>query len=114
MMDFDKIRNGSEEDLFDDNDLFDMFDTEEDIENRNHNHQWGKYLFELHTKKGSTPVTPEIAATLSYRDLECLMLYPTPEEFDFLTDDVADKTITACANELHVRDQRIEESLQKL
>ena len=111
MNDFTGNKNGLEDDLFDDDSLF---DTEEDIENRNHDYQWGKYLFELHTQKGTTPVTPELAATLSYRDLECIMMYPTPEEFDFLTDDVVDKTISVCAKELIVRDQQIEEVMQKL
>lgn len=103
-MDFDKQQRNLEEDLFEDDPFL---DAGEDTENREHDYKWGKYLFELHTCNGTTPVTPELAATLLYRDLECIMLYPTPEEFDFLTNDVVTKTISVCAKELSIRDQRI-------
>ena len=108
MSDFDKTRNGLADGLLDDDD--DTFDDEETIERRQHDYLWGKYLFEKYTNKGTTPVTPEVAATLPYRDIECIMLYPTPEEFDFLTDDVVHTTISVCSNELAIRDERIEEA----
>lgn len=68
----------------------------------------GKYLYEKHTQGGSTSITPELAATLSLHDLECLIIYPTPQMLNAPLASVLVETHSVCMRELARRDTQLE------
>lgn len=75
------------------------------LENLEHDLLWGKHLFKLYTKNGTAAITPELTATLSYRDLECIIAYPSTEESDFIMLPIVCESISACVQELEQREK---------
>ena len=73
-------------------------------ENLKHDLQWGKHLFRLHTKNVTAAITPEVAATLSFRDLECIIAYPSTEGSNFVLLPVVFESISVCMQELEKRE----------
>lgn len=84
------------------------FLSEEDALDLKHDIAWGKYLYEKHTQGGSTSITPELAATLSLHDLECLIIYPTPQMLNAPLASVLVETHSVCMRELARRDTQLE------
>ena len=77
-------------------------DLQESLE---HNLLWGKHLFTLHTKNRTVAIAPELAATLSHRDLECIITYPSTEGSDFILLPVVFESISVCLKELEKRER---------
>lgn len=61
-----------------------------------------------HTQGGSTSITPELAATLSLHDLECLIIYPTPKMIDTPNASILVETHSVCLKELTRRETQLE------
>lgn len=84
------------------------FLSEDEVLDLKHDIAWGKYLYEKHTQGGSTSITPELAATLSFHDLECLIIYPTPKMIEGSTVSVLVETHSVCMKELTRRETQLE------
>ena len=84
------------------------FLSEEEALDLKHDIAWGKHLYELHTQCGSAPITPELAATLSLHDLECLIIYPTPQMLNAPLASVLSETHSVCMRERTRRDIQLE------
>lgn len=83
------------------------FLSEDEALDLKHDIAWGKYLYEYHTHGGITPITPALAATLSGRDLACLIIYPTPQMLNApLASDLL-KTLSVCIAELVRRQNQL-------
>lgn len=93
------------------NDTYDedcSFLSEDEVLDLKHDIAWGKYLYELHTQGGSAPITPELAATLTLHDLECLIIYPTPKMIEAPNSSILVETHSVCMRELTRRDPQLE------
>lgn len=84
------------------------FLSEDEVLDLKHDIAWGKHLYELHTQGGSAPITPELAATLTLHDLECLIIYPTPQMLNAPLASVLVETHSVCMRELTRRDPQLE------
>lgn len=84
------------------------FLSEDEVLDLKHDIAWGKYLYEKHTQGGSMSIAPELAATLSLHDLECLIIYPTPQMLNAPLDSVLVETHSVCMRELTRRDPQLE------
>lgn len=65
---------------------------------------WGLYLYKKHTQQCRIPISSEMAATMSTRDLEALIYYLSVSASDFEHDRNAVETIQRCCYELALRD----------
>lgn len=93
------------------NDTYDedcSFLSEDEVLDLKHDIAWGKYLYEKHTQCGSAPITPELAATLTLHDLECLIIYPTPKMIEAPNSSILVETHSVCMKELARRDTQLE------
>ena len=93
------------------NDTYDedcSFLSEDEALDLKHDIAWGKYLYEKHTQGGSTPITPELAATLTLHDLECLIIYPTPKMIEAPKPSILVETHSVCMKELTRRETQLE------
>lgn len=93
------------------NDTYDedcSFLSEDEVLDLKHDIAWGKYLYEKHTQGGSMSIAPELAATLSLHDLECLIIYPTPQMLNAPLASVLVETHSVCMRELTRRDTQLE------
>ena len=93
------------------NDTYDedcSFLSEDEALDLKHDIAWGKYLYEKHTQCGSTSITPELAATLTLHDLECLIIYPTPKMIEAPNSSILVETHSVCMKELTRRDPQLE------
>ena len=84
------------------------FLSEDEVLDLKHDIAWGKYLYEKHTQCGSAPITPELAATLSLHDLECLIIYHTPKMIDTPNASILVETHSVCLKELTRRETQLE------
>ena len=84
------------------------FLSEDEVLDLKHDIAWGKYLYEKHTQCGSAPITPELAATLTLHDLECLIIYPTPKMIEAPNSSILVETHSVCMKELTRRDPQLE------
>lgn len=93
------------------NDIHDenySFLSEDEVLDLKHDIAWCKHLYELHTHAGSMSITPELAATLSLHDLECLIIYPTPKMIDTPNASILVETHSVCMKELTRRETQLE------
>lgn len=93
------------------NDTYDedcSFLSEDEVLDLKHDIAWGKYLYEKHTQGGSRSIAPELAATLSLHDLECLIIYPTPQMLNAPLASVLVETHSVCLKELTRRETQLE------
>ena len=93
------------------NDTYDedwLFLSEDEVLDLKRDITWGKYLYEYHTQGGSAPITPELAATLSLHDLECLIIYPTPKMIEAPKSSILVETHFVCMKELTRRETQLE------
>lgn len=93
------------------NDTYDedcSFLSEDEALDLKHDIAWGKHLYELHTQGGTVSITPELAATLSLHDLECLIIYPTPQMLNAPLASVLSETHSVCMREHTRRDIQLE------
>ena len=84
------------------------FLSEDEVLDLKHDIAWGKYLYEKHTQGGSMSIAPELAATLSLHDLECLIIYPTPQMLNAPLASVLVETHSVCMRELTRRAPQLE------
>lgn len=84
------------------------FLSEDEVLDLKHDIAWGKYLYEKYTQGGSSSITPELAATLSLHDLECLVIYPTPKMMEASNASILAETHSVCMKELARRDPQLE------
>ena len=93
------------------NDTYDKccsFLSEDEVLDLKHDIAWGKYLYEKHTQGGSMSIAPELAATLSLHDLECMIIYPTPQMLNAPLASVLVETHSVCLKELTRRETQLE------
>ena len=74
-----------------------LLDIEQDIE-------WGKFIYEQHTRNGTASITPEIAASFSLRDIECLVIFAMLQIIESKTTSVLSITLAVCIKELERRE----------